>query len=78
MEEIRKLDNASCPICRMKMENGYIYSNRSIKWANNNNPKYIAIGDETLVGSEMSTFNFKKLVAYRCRHCKIVTFEYES
>ncbi|AET67830.1 hypothetical protein Desor_2228 [Desulfosporosinus orientis DSM 765] len=77
MEKIRKLDNASCPICGIKMENGYIYSDRRIKWADNNNPKYFTIGDETLVGIEMS-FKLKKLVAYRCIYCKIVTFQYES
>ncbi|AKL94935.1 hypothetical protein CACET_c14740 [Clostridium aceticum] len=55
---MRKVDNVSCPKCGQKMKNGYIYSPHQIMWADNNNTKITAIGDETLVG--LSGFKMKK------------------
>jgi len=69
------LENASCPKCGLKMESGYIYPTRDIKWTDHNKRKFTTLGDEILVDS---VFIMKKLVSYRCRNCRIVTFEYES
>lgn len=71
------LINATCPKCGKEMEGGYIYSPRQIMWADDDKKKVFAIGDETLVGISMG-FIHKKVRAYRCGDCKIVTFEYGS
>lgn len=71
-----KLENISCPKCGLKMENGYMYSTRVIKWTDNNESKFTIFGDEILVG--LSGFPIRKLVSYRCTDCKVVTFEYDS
>ncbi|MBU5677803.1 hypothetical protein KQI88_15400 [Alkaliphilus sp. MSJ-5] len=71
-----ELENISCPKCGLKMENGYMYPIRDIKWTYNNKPKFTALGDETLIG--LSGFTMNKLLSYRCTGCKIVTFEYYS
>lgn len=71
------VENVICPKCREEMESGYIYSPREIMWANDNKKKIFGIGDETLVGINIS-FTHNKIPAYRCKDCNIVTFEYSQ
>lgn len=71
---MEKSYDVSCPKCNQKMVKGYIYSPHRICWTNNEKTQFFA-GDETLVG--LSGFKMKKVLAYRCGNCKIVTFEYD-
>ena len=72
--KIMKIENISCPNCGSKMENGYMYPTRDIRWTDNNKRRFIALGDEILVDS---VYTMKKVEAYRCANCKIVTFKYD-
>ncbi len=75
VDKVREFKNGICPKCGLKMESGYIYTTKQIKWTYNNKPKFTVIGDETLI--DISGFAMKKLVSYRCTDCKVVIFEYD-
>lgn len=72
---MRTLFNATCPQCGKEMKSGYVYSPRQILWADDDR-KQVFGGDDTLIGISMSFFH-KKVPAYRCEDCKIVTFQYD-
>lgn len=78
MKEKEKLENVNCPTCKNKMKKGYMYSIRPIKWTEKSD-------DETIYNE--TTYNngkwwswsttIKKIVAYKCEDCKIITFKYD-
>ncbi len=64
-----------CPQCNNPLERGYMYTERTIKWAETDEPKLTLLGDETLVRNY--TFFHKKLPGLRCADCGIVVFQYD-
>lgn len=75
---MRMLDKLYCPKCGEEMKKGYIYSPRQIIWTEKGKSKIFDydFDSETLVG--VSVFKWKKVAAYRCKDCKIATFEYDE
>lgn len=79
MEEKEKSEDINCPTCKNKMEKGYMYSIRPIKWTENGDEINFMRGDDETIyntGKWWST-TLKKIVAYKCEDCKIITFKYD-
>ncbi len=72
---MRRLEKLDCPLCGREMKEGYVFSPRQILWTENEKNKVIENQSEMLVGVPM--WKSKKVAAYRCEECGIVTFEYK-
>ena len=66
----------SCPECSSTMENGYVTSNHSIRWAKDKSEgNYIGVNAETLTPFSLIAIKNPKCIGLRCRDCGIVLFK---
>jgi len=65
-----------CPECQSEMESGFVTSNHSIRWAQNESEgSFFGIRAETLTPRSILRLRNPKCHALRCRKCGIVIFE---
>jgi len=66
-----------CPKCGSEMEKGYIAS-RMVSWSNRkiSNWSFKGLWNGEIIVSRGYPYTITNVEAYRCRKCKLVTFNY--